>query len=70
MRYVLPAPDVRAADKILLPGVGAFYDAKEITKTGLDTILKEKAASERRFWHASVCSYCLTEVLNMVSGTD
>lgn len=39
-------PDLlRAADKILLPGVGAFEDAVgKLRSTGLDTVVKELAA--------------------------
>ena len=36
---------IRAADRIILPGVGAFADAAEkLRATGLDTVLKEEAA--------------------------
>lgn len=36
---------LRAADKIILPGVGAFEDAaKKLRASGLDTVLKEQAA--------------------------
>lgn len=36
---------LRAADKIILPGVGAFEDAaKKLHASGLDVILKEQAA--------------------------
>ena len=35
---------LRSADKIILPGVGAFEDAaKKLRQTGLDTVLKELA---------------------------
>ncbi|MBE6775448.1 MAG: imidazole glycerol phosphate synthase subunit HisH [Ruminococcaceae bacterium] len=38
------AEGIRKADKIILPGVGAFEDAvKKLKKTGLDTVLKEEA---------------------------
>ena len=37
---------LRAADRIILPGVGAFGDAaQKLRDTGLDTVLKELAAS-------------------------
>ena len=37
---------IRAADKIILPGVGAFEDAaKKLRASGLDTVLKEQAAA-------------------------
>lgn len=35
---------IRAADKIILPGVGAFEDAKrKLSESGLDTVIKEEA---------------------------
>ncbi len=38
------ADEIRKADKIILPGVGAFEDAvKKLKKTGLDLVLKEEA---------------------------
>lgn len=37
--------EIRKADKIILPGVGAFEDAvKKLKNTGLDIVLKEEAA--------------------------
>ena len=37
---------IRAAEKIILPGVGAFGDAaQKLRDTGLDVVLKEEAAS-------------------------
>ena len=43
---VTPNPDtIRAADRIILPGVGAFADAAEkLRATGLDQVLMEEAA--------------------------
>ena len=43
---VTPDPDtIRAADRIILPGVGAFADAAEkLRATGLDQVLMEEAA--------------------------
>ena len=43
---VTPDPDtIRAADRIILPGVGAFADAAEkLRATGLDQVLLEEAA--------------------------
>ena len=40
-------PDIlRKADKLLLPGVGAFEDAaKKLRQSGLDTVVKELAAA-------------------------
>ena len=38
------ADEIRKADKIILPGVGAFEDAvKKLKNTGLDLVLKEEA---------------------------
>jgi len=40
------AEAIRAADKIILPGVGAFGDAADkLRETGLDVVLKEAAAA-------------------------
>ncbi len=36
---------IRAAEKIILPGVGAFADAvRKLRESGLDTVIKEEAA--------------------------
>ena len=36
---------IRKADRVILPGVGAFEDAaKKLRQTGLDTVVKEEAA--------------------------
>ena len=38
--------EIRAADRIILPGVGAFGDAAEkLRRSGLDTVVKEEASS-------------------------
>ena len=38
--------DIRRADRMILPGVGAFGDAaEELGKRGLDTVIKEEARS-------------------------
>ena len=38
--------EIARADKIILPGVGAFEDAaKKLRETGLDSVLKERAAA-------------------------
>ena len=38
--------EIRAADKIILPGVGAFGDAAaKLRQTGLDRVVKEEAAA-------------------------
>lgn len=40
------AEDLRRADKIILPGVGAFEDAAaKLRETGLDAVLREQAAA-------------------------
>ena len=39
------AQQLKKADKLILPGVGAFEDAaKKLRDTGLDTVIKEEAA--------------------------
>ena len=35
---------LRRADKLFLPGVGAFADAAELRRTGLDRVIREEAA--------------------------
>ena len=44
---VTSSPDeIKAADKIILPGVGAFADAAEkLRSSGLDRVIKEEAAA-------------------------
>ena len=38
--------DLRAADRLILPGVGAFEDAaKKLRESGLDVVLKEEVAN-------------------------
>ena len=40
------AGEIRRAEKIILPGVGAFEDAAaKLRETGLDTVLREEAAA-------------------------
>ena len=47
---VTPDPDtIRAADRIILPGVGAFADAADkLRATGLDQVLLEEAARGKK----------------------
>ena len=47
---VTPDPDtIRTADRIILPGVGAFADAAEkLRATGLDQVLLEEAAKGKK----------------------
>ena len=43
------AQTIRAADRLLLPGVGAFGDARgKLADTGLDAVLLEEAAKGKR----------------------
>lgn len=42
---------VRAADKIVLPGVGSFGDAAEsLSKSGIDSVIKEEIAKGKPFF--------------------
>ncbi len=44
VRIVSDADEIRAADKLILPGVGAFADAaKKLRDSGLDTVICEEA---------------------------
>ena len=63
------ANTLREADKIILPGVGAFEDAvKKLRATGLDDVIKEEAAKESLLWvFALECKCFLKRVLNTVS---
>ena len=46
VRVTRSAEDLRAADHILLPGVGAFADAMDkLRATGLVPVLREQAAA-------------------------
>ena len=54
-----------AADKLILPGVGAFGDAMDnLNKYGLDEVIHEAVDRDRSPCWASVwdCSFCLSEV--------
>ena len=52
---------LRSADRIILPGVGAFGDAsKKLRETGLFDELRFSAS-------ASECSFCLKKALNSAS---
>ena len=51
------AAAIRAADRLILPGVGAFGDAMaKLTATGLVPVLKEQAAQKPLRWNAMPCS--------------
>ena len=55
------AEKLRAADRIILPGVGAFGDAKaKLDDTGLVPVLLEEAERSRSWASAWGCSFCLT----------
>lgn len=42
------ADEIRAADRIILPGVGAFADAaQKLRDSGLDAVLKQEAQNEK-----------------------
>ena len=47
------ADTLRRADKILLPGVGAFGDAADkLHATGLDAVIVDEASHGHLPWHA------------------
>ena len=49
---------IESADKIILPGVGAFEDAaRKLRESGLDAVICALAA----------CSFCLKKAMNLVS---
>ena len=57
---------IEAADKIILPGVGAFEDAaKKLKATGLDEVVKAQAKKASRLWaYVWVCKCSLSGVMN------
>ena len=59
------ADALRRADRIILPGVGAFGDAaKKLRESGLASVVTK----ESRFWaFASGCSFCLKKAMNTAS---
>lgn len=58
--------EISAADRVILPGVGAFGDAAEkLRNTGLEAVVREQAkAGSRCLAYASECSCCLKKVMN------
>ena len=61
------AADLRAADHILLPGVGAFADAMaKLEATGLVPVLREETQKSRCSASAWVCSFCLKKAMSTV----
>ena len=59
---------LRAADRIILPGVGAFGDAMEkLTATGLVPVIKEEARKSPCWASAWGCSCCLRRAMNTAS---
>lgn len=62
------ADDLRAADHILLPGVGAFADAMaKLEATGLVPVLREETQKKPLLGSAWVCSCCLKKAMNTVN---
>ena len=57
---------IKSADKIILPGVGAFGDAvKKLKDACLDEVIVSEAKKGKPIMaFASVCRFCLTKVLN------
>ena len=63
---------IKQADKIILPGVGAFGDAiKKLRQSGLDKVIISEAEKAKRLWvFALVCKCFLKKVLNTASMRD
>ena len=63
---------LRSADKIILPGVGAFRDAiTKLRESGLDRVVVEEAQNGRSLWESvSVCRCFLKKALSTESGRD
>ena len=62
---------VRAADRMILPGVGAFGDAKaKLDATGLVPVLRAEAERKPCWAFALGCSCFLIRALNTESMSD
>ncbi len=59
------AAAIRAADHIILPGVGAFADAMaKLEATGLVPVIKQEV-EQNRFWASAwACSCCLKKAMS------
>ena len=67
VRVTRDAADLRAADHILLPGVGAFADAMaKLEATGLVPVLREET-QKKPLLGISGCSCCLKKATNTAS---
>ena len=66
VRVTSDAAEIAAADKIVLPGVGAFGDCmKNLTATGLIPVIRDCVAQGIHFWESvSACRFCSTAVRN------
>lgn len=59
--------DIISADKLILPGVGAFPDAmKMLDEAGLTEVIKEQAKKKRLWVSALECRCCLTRAMSLV----
>ena len=62
------ADTIRKADRLILPGVGAFADAMaKLEATGLVPVMKKKPKGSRCWASALVCSCCLKRATSTVS---
>ena len=62
------ADTIRKADRLILPGVGAFADAMaKLEATGLVPVIKEEAERKPLLGSALACSCCLKRVTSTVS---
>ena len=62
------ADTIRKADRLILPGVGAFADAMaKLEATGLVLVIKEEAKGSRCWASALACSCCLKRATSTVS---
>ena len=63
---------LEAADRIILPGVGAFGDAAEkLRSAGLAEAVRNRLAGENRCWASAwACSCCLNGALSTESTRD
>ena len=65
------ADDLRAADRLILPGVGAFPDAmRMLNESGLVGVIKEETQKSRCLVFALVCKCCSRKALSSVKQMD
>ena len=67
-RITRDAKEIEKADRVILPGVGAFGDAmQKLQSTGLVPVLRAEAQKKPLLGICLECSCCLTKAMNTAS---